>query len=357
MPASAAEAVKSVVPAKVVPEVSAAEVVKSEVPAKVAPEAEAEETFQCKKCGMDKPCSQKHIRRACSFDSDNQQAQLDCKDCHNLHQRCQRLKDKGLDMTSISDLGMKDKQEMYKKGRDLAGKALHTLIVETITVHRTISSITLWEANDSFMDEDDLKVAFKDKPEQMRHIMENATQKFCNKRGVTLYGVPDYNKKETEQDQLVESRKRMLESEFQVKNAARPTQKRAKKTEADKLEVKVGGSAGEGEEDKTKPVTGGKIESIGKANEKLQEIRVDLESALLEARASDIVQDIPAKTLEKGDKLLLLFTEVATAVDKITKDKRASPDQVKKLATDTTQCKSEGMNTAKMLRMLISSLQ
>ena len=64
------------------------------------------------------------------------------------------------------------------------------------------SNVDKFKAKGHYKDEVDLKEKYKDKPEQLASILQNAPQMECKIRSVTLYKDPDYTDthEKTEED-------------------------------------------------------------------------------------------------------------------------------------------------------------
>ncbi len=157
--------------------------------------------------------------------------QVRCKDCNNADGRIKRLlKQHQQVKIGYQEMSTEDRKKwMVTVGRDnLMGDDLKKSLVETITWSRIRRHASNFSAKGKFMDEENLKKAFEDKPDEKAAIKTNSHQMQCAITNKYLWWVPEYELSITNEEILQEDKKRKIEGEG--------TLKKAKKAKAEKTE-------------------------------------------------------------------------------------------------------------------------
>ena len=110
----------------------------------------------------------------------------------------------------------------------LFGDQLQKLVQTTLDEHRVHKATTNFSGLGKFMDEVDLAEKYKNKPEQLKNIMENAPKYFCPIRKVTLRSDPEYSLLQSDLVEQTRKSGRVVEEEDKI----RPAKKAKAKSKA-----------------------------------------------------------------------------------------------------------------------------
>ena len=85
-------------------------------------------------------------------------------------------------------------QTFFQAAKTAMGNDLKLAILRTIEQKKTQSNKESFRGSGEYLDEDDLRAKYKDKPTQIANILANTRQYFCKIRGVTLFEIPEYTR-------------------------------------------------------------------------------------------------------------------------------------------------------------------
>jgi len=158
-----------------------------------------------------------------------------------------------------------------------------------------------WEGTGDWIDEEDVRDKFQNKPTQRDYILQNAKTYTNPSTNAKLYEVMTYKSHYKSEEKRTEERKRQLNGQQKIKGA-----KKIKVTKK---------AATEGEE----PVDEPKVElpkfaakRIETMLPKFQELTTQLANVITEAKAAELQPYIPKHVIEKAD---ALESELATFID------------------------------------------
>ena len=126
--------------------------------------------------------------------------QFSCVDCRRLKARVSRV----MNQKSLKEDWLKipkdTRVEFMQKASSLYGDELAKYLSEVVVQVKATESLTSFEHDGNFMDLADMTDAYKDKPEQLAHVLANTQKFFCPIAKTTMYSKPQYkiNMKETE---------------------------------------------------------------------------------------------------------------------------------------------------------------
>jgi len=111
--------------------------------------------------------------------------------------------------------------------------------IEEITTHTQSESATNLEEGDiEWLDEDDLKVRYKDKPEQLAAVKRNADTFWHKKREVTLYGDIAYHSKSRVESTTALKRELSIQTNTARKKANIKVKPDKTKTQTEAMQMK-----------------------------------------------------------------------------------------------------------------------
>lgn len=107
--------------------------------------------------------------------------------------------------------------KFYADNANTFGDDLALTLEETVAEAKTSVDTHAFNSDANFIDEIDLKEKYRDKPAVLEAVMRNAQKMYCPIREITLYAVPEYNRKNSEVESVAKTQKRGLELETIVK--------------------------------------------------------------------------------------------------------------------------------------------
>lgn len=224
-----------------------------------------------------------------------------CKNCHNVRGAIQRLSSKNGNL--VKDFSKVDGdrlQSFYEQFSHLRGEDLRTKVEETVTQWKTQMTRFEFDQNVQFMDEEDLKLKYADRPTTLENILKNGKRFFCPVKQQTLYGDPKYsaNVKDVEEHGTTEKRKGAVA----LKEDEEPNTKKTKKA-SKKIEAGAAGSAPE--ECKLKA---GEKKKLGKKADGAETKTVFLKDLVDKAKAYGDM--IPGYVVEAANHAVLEATQI-----------------------------------------------
>ncbi len=147
-----------------------------------------------------------------------------CDKCNAFSMRlCRLLKDKDADFcdnwNGFSQDLTTDKAAFYAKANRLVGDALDKLLTETLEEHVSQSNEITFTGTGNFLDEDDIRTMYKDKPERLEAIRKHATRFVCPTTGTEFIENMAYKREVKDSQKRVESRSTKAATERTVKKA------------------------------------------------------------------------------------------------------------------------------------------
>lgn len=162
-----------------------------------------------------------------------------CIVCNRFNGRLQRLFKETPELKEHWDCqDQAGKADFFAKKHELHGTHLQAAIEEITTHTQSESATNLEEGDIEWLDEDDLKVRYKDKPEQLAAVKRNADTFWHKKREVTLYGDIAYHSKSRVESTTALKRELSIQTNTVRKKANT-------KVKPDKKITTDGGDAGE----------------------------------------------------------------------------------------------------------------
>ena len=114
-----------------------------------------------------------------------------CRNCHNVRGAIQRLAVKhGNLVKDFTKVDGDRAQSFYEQFSHLRGEDLRSKLDETVTQWKTSTTRFEFDQNVEFLEEEDLKVKYADKPSTLENILRNGKRFFCPVKQKTLFGVP-----------------------------------------------------------------------------------------------------------------------------------------------------------------------
>ncbi|CAK9013481.1 Uncharacterized protein SCF082_LOCUS11947 [Durusdinium trenchii] len=114
-----------------------------------------------------------------------------CRNCHNVRGAIQRLAVKhGNLVKDFTKVDGDRVQSFYEQFSHLRGEDLRSKLDETVTQWKTSTTRFEFDQNVEFLEEEDLKVKYADKPSTLENILRNGKRFFCPVKQKTLFGVP-----------------------------------------------------------------------------------------------------------------------------------------------------------------------
>jgi hypothetical protein len=141
---------------------------------------------------------------------------------------------------------LKDAVHLFKEG-------LVKELTEAIEISQTTKSTIKFASAGRFMDEEDLKEKYKNKPDQLEQIFDNARTMTHPDRKVTMWEDRDFTLDLANEEERAEKKRRLLESEEKIKAPKVAAKKQAKPAAA---------AAGAAEASDHKPITKGQKTKI-----------------------------------------------------------------------------------------------
>jgi hypothetical protein len=115
---------------------------------------------------------------------------LKCGGCNRLATRVQKVLSQRVGLKDgWASLGPDERRQFYKENHLLLGTELAMQMDTTIRLHYTQKSSNSFAANGDWLDEDEVRTLYKDKPGQFESTIANARQMAHPVRRVTLYEV------------------------------------------------------------------------------------------------------------------------------------------------------------------------
>ena len=100
-----------------------------------------------------------------------------------------------------------DKTKVFQQNREILGPGLKAALTQTIEHTFRQKRETSFAADGDWLDEDDVKEMFKNKPEQFKHVLANAKTMTCPVRGITLYEVLKYKSHSSDHKEMANGRR------------------------------------------------------------------------------------------------------------------------------------------------------
>lgn len=116
-----------------------------------------------------------------------------CGGCNRTSSRVQRFLAAHNDMRDgWAGMSKEQRNQFIAENHKTVGDNLKALVTQT-TEHKFMDKmLNAFGAKGKFMDEEDVRTAFVNKPDQLANILMNARRHTCRTRKVVLYEVPDY---------------------------------------------------------------------------------------------------------------------------------------------------------------------
>ena len=160
------------------------------------------------------------------------EAMARCTLCHRLRSRTTSVLARLCSKQEWGEIGHEKKGAFMDAAAHLFGDKLQKLVQTTLDEHRLYKATTNFNALGSFKDEIDLTEKYKNKPEQLKNIMEHAAKYFCPVRRVTLFADPEYSLLQSDLVEQTKKSGRHVEEEDKV----RPAKKAKTKSKARAVE-------------------------------------------------------------------------------------------------------------------------
>ena len=224
-----------------------------------------------------------------------------CKPCGQVVSRISR---RGYDQEqkkTIADFSPTSRVKFMKESQSLFGPDLDKKVHETSINSRLRKQASVFAAEGDYVDidgEDGVKETMKNKPEDLKALLENSRTFFCPVFQKHKIWVPKYSMKLTDENVDTEERKRKIDAEFTIK--------KAKKIKAPKAEPAITGDA-ENADNKVDdagppmaPIAAGQVTRLQKSIPKLEDIQLNFVSVLGECSAPDNEGLVGQKAMQKA---------------------------------------------------------
>ncbi len=204
------------------------------------------EQHNCPRCLQDVDMSECAERRGST--KANQKAVIWCQECVNADKRIQRLqKPNGgnHDFSGLKNLNDAEKTNMMKEAHALCGARLAMLCATTMQAAQERINKLSFQCQESFMDEEQVRITFKDRPIKMKSILDTPDE-FCivNRSREKQYPIEEYTRCKYDEDRFTSKRSRDAEFEETIKPKAKAkAPKRAKAIENGQVEPTDGQDA------------------------------------------------------------------------------------------------------------------
>ncbi len=133
--------------------------------------------------------------------SSTSQAVYRCSACHCARSRVARMLNRDTTLSEKwQDLPSEAKKEFYKKHHGKFGSELKAAIQESVVMKLKSAKMNSFDVKTTWHDEADLVKMFEGKEEQLKNVLTNASRFACPQRGVTLYGLANYESGSKEQE-------------------------------------------------------------------------------------------------------------------------------------------------------------
>ena len=86
-------------------------------------------------------------------------------------------------------MDVEEKQKLMAEAHSLFGPALKKKVNESVLVSSSSNSVVSFSESAHYLDENDLRERFKDRPDVFEHVKKNATTIQCPTRGCSMYEV------------------------------------------------------------------------------------------------------------------------------------------------------------------------
>lgn len=154
-----------------------------------------------------------------------------CRCCHNVRSAINRLASKHgnlvKDFTKVEGPKL---QAFYEAHGSLRGENLRVKVEEVVQDWKNSTTRVEFNQVGNYMDEEDLKKKYADKPEDLKNILLNARTFWCPVKKKTLYSDPEYSAKVQDAVEHGTSEKIKGQAGLDDTSAAEPEPKRPKKT-------------------------------------------------------------------------------------------------------------------------------
>ena len=306
-------------------------------------------SFVCPDCAVEKDNGLKYIVKfhdergngACArdrrVDNHSEGDRIQCVPCHNLLARIRRLTKRD---GCSEDWGVVDKEKrktFMKECSSLMGDELSKQISCVITESKVFKQMTEFTGAGGFLDEDDLKEVFKNKPDQLRNVQLNAPQITCPIRKVTLYQNPEYKLSNSVSEDSSRTMTREASQEQKVKPAKKA--KAAPKRNADA----IGEAAGV-----EKTISQPQSDKLAKLKDNLTKFfsgKVNIEKARLETEPK-VKELIPSFALVKFEIQLATFEQLISHLEVAIATKKSDHKKITDAGKDA--CKEMKATTDSM---------
>lgn len=158
-----------------------------------------------------------------------------CRCCHNVRSAINRLSSRhGSLVKDFTQVDGPKLQAFYASHSHLRGEGLRVKVEEVVQDWKT--SITSMEFNQTgnYMDEEDLRKKYAEKPEDLKNILQNARTFYCPVKRKTLYADPEYQAKVQDSIEHGTSEKIKGQVGLDDTGAPEPESKRPKKNKNQK---------------------------------------------------------------------------------------------------------------------------
>ena len=179
----------------------------------------------------------------------SQKAFYRCSMCNSLSSRIYRAKGR------VQWESKEAKKDFFLQHATLAGNDLKQELEHATTQLERETTNDYDDADTAWLDEVDLQQKYKDKPDQLKSIMDTAETREHPTRKVTLYADINFSSKHSKRHEVEAETKRKCTSMETVKGAKKPKKEKPEKTE-------------------DKPLNKGQKAKLTKLEHKLEEIKV-----------------------------------------------------------------------------------
>lgn len=248
----------------------------------------ADELVADRCCTCRKPVDEHNSLVIVRSDSKRPEARR-CRSCHNVRSAINRLAAKHgnlvKDFTKVEGPKL---QAFYEAHGHLRGEGLRVQVEEVVQDWKTSTTRMEFEQEGEFLEEEDLRKKYHDRPETLRNILQNARTFFCPVKKLTLYADPKYKARVSDSVEYGTTEK--MKGQQGLEDATEPESKRPRKTK--------GGKAGADE--KEKKWTASVKNKVTKKIDQLTAKGLQLKD--LVSKAGTFGSMIPAYVLEHAEK-------------------------------------------------------
>ena len=272
--------------------------------------------------------------------SDRDKKWFRCKCCNRINSRTQRLKHVCPDI--VEGFQFADSQArvaFYNKAVSAFGPQLVKQMDESIQSTITRSSSYNFKATGRFLDATDLEEKYKDKPDQYKHIVDNADTVMCKNRNVLLYEDLEYQS----ETNTAESREERFERWLSVhRNSKQITGKSRKQLEGEKEgnngecdEDNTGGDKGKGKGKRgaDKDITEPQAKRIRNLLQKAGAAMLTLSETIVACEAPEIASELPGILVKRAKQTSDEYDAATTTLNAIAEAGKAKPSELKEAFT------------------------